>query len=724
MNGKNSTLTPQSKTQLPETTTAELSAESADSIAWPWLKIARLAWYPTAALSAAILIAAIPGLIIIGTDGVVDPRFSPNPSPTINIITWFALVIAIIVSFGSLFLSFLLYRRRANDRMALLISFFLLGYGVIITGPLEALEPFVPGIAIFTTSYLITLFQPLILLLFALFPDGRFVPRWTRWVVLTAFLVSPLSLFWTTRYGDPSIDYSSAGIILVAGLTLLVAVGIWASTIYAQIYRYRRVSNAQQKQQTKWILYGLGLMITAQAIISAPWIHSYSLPPGTPYPIWLAATTPIWLVSIAIVPLFLTIAVMRFRLFEIDIIINRSLLFGTLTLIVILIYILVVGTLGTFFQAQGNLLIALLATGIVAVLFHPLRERMQRGVNRLVYGERDDPVEALSRLGKQLELAVPPDDVQPRLVETIAKTLKLPYVGILLTAETGETTAAEYGDPTQDLFQFPLTYQGEHIGRLVVVPRSPGSSFSLAEMRLLRNIARQAGAAVHAIQLTIDLQRSRQRLVTAREEERRRLRRDLHDGLGSTLAALHIQTNAVNRLIRTDPDTAELLVAEFKSEIREAIADIRRVVYELRPPTLDEMGLVGAIQTYASQCSREVRQQTAADERPLTITVNAPDDLPPLSAATEVAAYHIVREALTNVLTHAQASCCLVCLTAREHLEVTIEDDGIGFHTRNRNGVGLMSMRERAEELSGTFTIQSLPVGGTQVMACLPFLEE
>lgn len=716
--------TPTTNTQTGQASAAKPPEESSSTVVSRWMRIARLAWYPAALLAFCIGTAAVPGFIIIGSGGVTDPRFIANPSPAINIITWSAIVIGILVSFSSLFLALFLFRRRSNDRMALLTSFFLLAYGIIISGPLEALEPFVPGIGVFTSSSLVPTFQPFILLLFAVFPDGRFVPRWVRWVILSAFLTSPLSLFWTRGFGDPSFNYSDPGIIILIGLNVLLTGAAWVTSISAQIYRYRRVSNTQQKQQTKWMIYGIGVWITSQAITSVPWVYAYSLPPGSPYPIWLAAAAPIWLISIAIVPLTLSIAIMRYRLFEIDFIINRSLLYGGLTIGVISIHILVVVSLGAFFQAQGDLIIALLATGIVAVLFQPLRERLQRGVNRLVFGERDDPFETLSRLGRQLEASVPPDAVLPMLVETIAQSLKLPYVGILLTVENEDRIAAEYGTASEDDVRFPLLNQGESIGHLVVALHSPGSPFSPSELRLLRNIAQQAGAAIHAVLLTADVQRSRQRLVTAREEERRRLRRDLHDGLGSTLAALHIQTNAVRRMIHSDPETAETMVGEFKGEIREAIAGIRRVVYELRPPTLDEMGLVGAAQAFAVQCAREASQQTSEEEGALAINIDAPDDVPPLPAAVEVAAYHIIREALTNVVTHAKASSCLVRIEVNEKLNLAIVDNGVGILPDQPYGVGMISMRERAEELGGVFEVNVGQNGGTTLAARLPLVEE
>lgn len=709
---------------------SRIPSESADTPLSILLnRLARGVWYPLAALTLGIFITSLPGFFLIGKRGITEPRFSLNPSPLIYTITWISVVGSVVTGLISLILAGLLFRHRAEDRMALLTSFFLLAYGVILAGPFEALEPFISGASSFTQNILIPGFLPLSLLLFTVFPDGRFVPRWTRWVALVAFLLIPISLIWTSLYTQPPLDFSQPDVLISLGMSILLALVIWCSIIYAQIHRYRYVSTLEQKQQTKWVVFGIGLWLTLQIISAIPWIFSYSLPPGAPYPFWLAGASILWTLSIAFIPITLTIAVLRYRLFEIDFLINRSLVYGGLTAIVIAIYVLSVGALGTFFQTQGNLLIALLATGLVAVLFQPLRERLQRGVNRLIFGERDDPVAALSSLGRRLESAIAPDEVLPSVVETIAQTLKLPYVAILLAGEPGDQAAAEYGQPSPRRVDFPLTYQGQTIGQLVVVPHYPDESFSASEMQLLQNIARQAGAAVHAVQLTIDLQRSRQRLVTAREEERRRLRRDLHDDLGPTLAALHVQTNALRRLIHSDPESAENLVTEFDDEIRDAIDDIRRVVYELRPPTLDELGLLGAARTYAAHCNRQVHQRVGQnagqnpDEHSLSVRVEAPVELPPLSAAVEVAAYHVIREALTNVVRHSQANQCFVRFKVEDRLIVEIIDDGLGLSVENHTGVGLLSMRERTEELGGRFVVGPGQDGGTRVMAQFPLLE-
>jgi len=239
---------------------------------------------------------------------------------------------------------------------------------------------------------------------------------------------------------------------------------------------------------------------------------------------------------------------------------------------------------------------------------------------------------------------------------------------------------------------------------------------------LLNDLARQAGVAAHAVRLaadlkrlTIDLQHSREHLITAREEERRRLRRDLHDGLGSTLGHLTLQLDGVHDLIAQDPCAAQAQVARLKGHVQNAMENIRHLVYALRPPALDELGLVTALREQAAH-------YTSADG--LTVTVEAPDALPPLSAAVEVAAYRMSLEALTNVVRHAQAHTCHITLAVTDDLLLDIVDDGCGLPNALQSGVGLSSMRERAAELGGTCRIEALPSGGTRVQARLPLAKE
>jgi signal transduction histidine kinase len=421
------------------------------------------------------------------------------------------------------------------------------------------------------------------------------------------------------------------------------------------------------------------------------------------------------------VPLSLTIAVTRYHLWDIDLVINRTLVYGALTVCAIGIYALVVGAIGALFHTQGNWLVALIATGLVAVLFQPLRDRLQRGVNRLMYGHRDEPFEVLARLGQRVEDTFSPELVLPAMVETIAQALKLPYVAIFVQQEDELETAESYGKPTTTPISYPLTYQGTAIGQLLVAQRSPDEAFSTAEDRLLRNIARQAGTAVYALQLTADLQHARQQIVTSREEERRRLRRDLHDGLGPSLAAQMLKIGSARAFLANQPEAADQLLADVESDIEGTLADLRRIVYELRPPALDQLGLAGAVKAFAAACESGEMGHTQVG---LTIDTATPNGLPPLPAAVEVAAYHISREALTNVVHHARANRCTVRLQVEEdgknRLVVGIQDDGQGFAQDARTGVGLASMRERAAELGGTCTIESQPGAGTRITAALP----
>jgi signal transduction histidine kinase len=352
---------------------------------------------------------------------------------------------------------------------------------------------------------------------------------------------------------------------------------------------------------------------------------------------------------------------------DVDALINRTLVYGVLTTCVIGLYALVVGMLGALFQSQGNVVISLIAIGLIAVLFSPLRDRFQRAVDRLMYGERDDPYRVISRLGQRLEATLAPDAVLPTIVETVAQALQLPYAAMILKQKDGLTLVASYGAPTDVLVRLPLIYHTEHLGELVLAPRGLSEPFSSSDRELLGELARQAGIAAHAIgltadfkHLTIDLQHSRERLVTTREEERRRLRRDLHDGLGPTLATITLKAEAARDIIPTEPAEAMELLANLIEQAQTAIIDILRLVYNLRPPALDDLGLVAAVRA-------QMMQYELAG---LHITIDAPDCLPLMPAAVEVAAYRIIQEALTNIIRHANAHSCLIRLTPGENLQM------------------------------------------------------
>jgi signal transduction histidine kinase len=364
-------------------------------------------------------------------------------------------------------------------------------------------------------------------------------------------------------------------------------------------------------------------------------------------------------------------------------------------------------------------------------------EKARRRKRLRLNNEEDDlipcevPQAVLSRLGQRIEATLAPDTVLPTIVETVAQALKLPYTAIALKQEDGFTIVASYGTSgeKESLLHIPLVSQTETIGELVLSPRAPGEAFSASDRQLLHDLAYQVSVAVHAIRLTADLQRltvdlqnSRERIVLAREEERRSLRRDLHDDLGPTLAALALTASTVGDLIPTDPAAAVSLVNELQNEIRATVGNVRRLVYELRPPTLDELGLVAAIRERAVQFSSHQKGSTGADNG-LHVVVKAPEILPPLPAAVEVAAYRVVQEALTNVTRHAQAQTCLIQLSLVEAsgaLQVEIIDDGVGLPAERHMGVGLLSMRERAAELGGSCTIEKMNGAGTRVCTQLP----
>jgi signal transduction histidine kinase len=599
-----------------------------------------------------------------------------------------------------------IYVRKPNDLFTIFVSIMLVTFGAAtFTGGIRGVMLAYPRLDRLVESIAL-IGNCAILAFLLLFPNGRFVPRWTAAILI----------FWIL-FQIPHYYFSDSPFNLQhysAIYNLLFPIGI-LSGIITQIYRYRRIYNGTERQQTKWVIYGVTIGIGGYLILRAVSL-TVSDPLGKDLLVSLALNICA-VIFMLLIPLSITIAVLRYRLWDINPIINRTLVYGALTGLTMAFYILAVGFFANFFQQRSaNLVISFLATGVVAILFEPLRQRLQRGVNRLMYGERDDPTTVLTRLSQRLDSSLAPDSVLQTIVETVAQTLRLPYAAIsVLSVEEGPRIIASFGSTSSDLISLPLSYQSEHIGELILAPRAPGESFSTADRDLLHLIAGQAGIAVHNLRLTRDLQRSREKIVTAREEERRRLRRDLHDGIGPTLASLSQRIDTAADLVETDPQASMDLLKALKGQVKNTVAEIRRLVYALRPPVLDEFGLVTAIREHVAQYG---------GPNGIQITFDMTDPMPPLPAAVEVAAYRIALEAFTNMVNHAQATSCHILLKAgQDCLRLEVSDNGKGLPAEMRSGVGLSSMSERAMELGGEFAVSNNPDGGVRVTAQLPLGE-
>ncbi len=409
-------------------------------------------------------------------------------------------------------------------------------------------------------------------------------------------------------------------------------------------------------------------------------------------------------------PIALGLAVNRHGLFGVETLLHRSLVYGGLTAGVLVIYLAAFVLLSAMLPGDRPYAVYLLATGVAALVALPLRDRLQRRVSRLLYGDRDEPYRVIARLGERLEASLEPRTVLPMVAQTVAEALRLPYAAIELRRDGGTAVAAAHGTPRGELMRLPLAHHGEEIGWLVLAQRGPDEPFSSADRALLADLARQAGAAAHAVRLTDELQRSRQQLVAAREEERRRLRRDLHDGVGPALAGSLMKLEAARSTAPRDP-ALDRLLGELSDQTRRAIEDIRRVASDLRPPALDQLGLVAALEQDAGRLCPQG----------CAFRLQAPDPLPGLPAAVEVAAYRIGLEALTNVAHHAAARHAVLELAATDdELLLEVRDDGRGMQRLPRAGIGLTSMRERAEELGGSLEVGRAAEGGLRVTARLP----
>ena len=528
------------------------------------------------------------------------------------------------------------------------------------------------------------------------YPDGRLVgPRW-RWlvralvVVIVAAVVGPLTdpQAGLTDLGNWRNPWATGGLVaVVSGVAVLTSFllgfAATAGAVAQLVVRWRR-GDAFRRQQLTLLAVAATLTLLAVPVAFGTGLS--------------------WVFSVAALPLPFAIgfAVLARGLYDLRTAVNRTLLWITLSGVVAGVYALVIAGVGALLHVHGATWLPWVAAGAVAVGFAPLRDGLQRGVNRLTFGRWDQPYDVLAVLGQQLEGSA---DVDRLLSDVVGELQLLGLHEVCIADEHGNVLAGEPGG--QDAVLLPLAAYGRRVGALRY--RQPVPPLRPRDVRLLDDLAGHLGGVLHAHRLTADLQRALEAQVLAREEERRRLRRDLHDGLGPALAGHLLRLDVLAGKLPPGSSPAEDADA-LRADLRATVLEVRRVVEGLRPPALDELGLSTAL-------AQVVARLTSGSGVAVDLHTG---DLPPLSAAVEVAAYRIVAEAVTNVVRHAGATtCCVAVEVVGPVLRVTVRDDGVGLDpARSGTGNGLVTMRERAAELRGRFQVIGAP--GTTVVAELP----
>ncbi|WP_205471535.1 sensor histidine kinase [Nocardioides sp. SYSU D00038] len=550
--------------------------------------------------------------------------------------------------------------------------------------------------------------------LLLVFPTGRFLPGWWGRLgrvaigfMVTTVLVSLVMPSGGTVEGVPvpaGVDADPVSLPLSAGVGRAFATGMLSVSVVAflvpmatVVVRYRR-SDGLERDRMRWLVWSvvvMALAILATFAISTFWLEN------------------VLLFLVMVVPAAgMTVAIVDPRVVSIEDLLNRTVVYGGLSAILVGLDMAVLALLALVLgDALDQRQVVFLVLLLTAVLYGPLRSRLWGFVRRVTLGDRDNPYDAVAGLASTLETADEGPEQLAAVARAVAAAFGIGYVSVEVDRSGGERLVATHGERPDRVRALPITYRDTEVGRLVLPERGLRSRLSRRDEQLLGDLVRQAATAARTSQLAAELQESRERLVVAREEERRRIRRDLHDGLGPALSGVVFQLESSRLLVGKDPAAAEAGIAATSRHVQEVVADVRRLVHDLRPPALDDRGLVGALQ----------QQAESSFGSTLQVTIEAPDGAAGLPAAVEVAAYRIVGEALNNVARHSGAQHARVGLhLVHNHLVVEVVDDGVGIRPEAQAGVGLVSLRERAVELGGRSEVTCPPDGGTTVRAWLP----
>jgi signal transduction histidine kinase len=568
-------------------------------------------------------------------------------------------------------------------------------------------------------------------LLLQLFPTGGVLSR--RWVWLARATIAGLLLVVAglifhqhipggdvpRGYHSPVPTSSWTQVLVAIGYLLLLA--CLMGSVASIVLRYRR-SQGEERDQLK--LFAAAAIGTVVLLTGGAFYPS----PTTPLAIRLLT-----FIGIPLIPIAAAIAILRYRLYDIDVVINKTVVFGLLATFITVVYIAIVVGVGALIGSgnKANLPLSIIATAVVAVGFQPVRERVQRLANRLIYGNRSSPYEVLSEFSERVAQTYATQDVLPRMARAVAEGTGAREARVWLKSGAELRAAASWPDDEPGLAAVPVTdaqlpklggvdraievrHQGELLGALTVT-KPPGEPLSPAEDKLLQDLASQAGLVLKNVGLTAELlarldelTASRQRLVAAQDEERRRLERNLHDGAQQHLVALKMWLDLANQLIERDPGKAREIFAALPAQASEALETLRDLARGIYPPLLAAEGLCAALQAQATKASVAVQVKAGPIGRYLQ--------------EVEAAVYFCCLEALQNVAKYAHASAATVALSAEDsRLTFSVSDDGDGFDpATSRPGAGLQNMTDRLEALGGKLDVTSVPGRGTTITGSLP----
>ncbi|MFW5468568.1 sensor histidine kinase [Knoellia sp. CPCC 206435] len=535
-------------------------------------------------------------------------------------------------------------------------------------------------------------------------PEGRLPsPRWrpavlalgavtAAGVLLAAF--APVAIPDTADVRNPLGVAALDGVLEPAAAALAIAGGALCLLGLVSLgVRYRRASGVE-RHQVLWFGYAVLLTVVATAL-APPWVRA---------------------VAVLLIPLALVVAVLRYRLFDIDLLLNRTVVAVVLLAGAALLHAAVAGWVGVLVGDESRAA-SFAAAVAIALAFNPARLRVQRYADRLLQRDRPVPEVVVYRLDEAVRSAPSPRQAVQDGLDVLRESLGLARVRLEMDTATGAVDLSSgddaAGGPSHTV---AMRHHGEDIGSLHLTPDARRGGLSLQDQRVVEAVTGPLAAAAAAMALTAGLEHSRGRLVSAQEEERRRLRHDLHDGLGPQLAAVTMTVDAARAaLMRGDTTRVGELLVSTSEQAAMAVEDVRAVARGLRPAALDELGLAAALQTAGPAVA-------AAQGSTLRTEVVAESELTGLSAAGEAAAYRIAQEAITNAVRHGRATQVRVRLALDDSvLRVSVQDNGVGFHpSTTMPGVGLTSMKERAAALGGSVEVRSAPGKGTTIVATLP----